>query len=90
MQSEYVECDQFQNRSTCIEVRHKVLVKQSKDESCRVMPMKQEEEHFEVDKKKKKMNNENNLDTKEEHFDECMLESVSDDEIDFSRSMLNG
>ena len=54
-----VECDQLQNRSTCISVRCKVLVEQLKDKSCRVMFVQKKEECFEVDGIKKKITNVN-------------------------------
>ena len=52
--------------------------------------MQQEEEFFEVDTTKNKINDEFKLDAKEEYFDECGLELASDNERDLSRSMLNG
>ena len=85
-----VECDALQNRSACIEVRHKVLVKQSKDELCIAMLVQQEEECFELEDVKNKINDEFKLDVKEEYFDECGLESASDDEKDLLRSMFDG
>ena len=66
-----------------VEVRHKALVAESKDKLCRAMFVQQEKEYFEADDKNKKINDENKLDTKEEYFDECDLESELEDGRDF-------
>ena len=64
-----VEHEKFQNGRTCVEVRHEVLVKESKEELFRLMLVLQEEEHFEVDDVKQKINDEHELSVKEEYFD---------------------
>ena len=43
-----IEYDVLKNRSAHIEVRHKLLIEQSKDELCRVILVNQEEDYFEV------------------------------------------
>ena len=75
-----VEHDTLQNRSAHVEVRHKVLIDQLKDESCRVVFVNQEEECFEVEEIMSKINEEHKTCIKEEYFDEYRLESMSDDE----------
>lgn len=85
-----VECDTLQNRSACIEVRYEVLVEQLKDELCGVMFVQKEEEYFEVEDAKNKINEVFKLDTEQECFDEHGLESISDDEKDLTRIMFDG
>ena len=66
-----VEHDAFNNRYSQIEIRHKVLVDELKDELYIVILVQQEEECFEVDDMKKKLNDKHKLDSKEEHYDGC-------------------
>ena len=53
------------------------------------MFVQQEEEYFEVEDLKKKINDEFKLDLNEEYFDECGLESILDYEKDLLRSMFD-
>ena len=64
----------------CAEVRHEVLVKNLKDELCKVRFEQQKEAHFEVEEVEDKMYKYFRLDVKEEYFDESRLESTLDEE----------
>ena len=56
-----VECNIFQSKSMYVEASYEVLVEKLKDELCRLIFMQQEEEHFEVDDMKNKINEEHEL-----------------------------
>ena len=65
-----LEYETLQNKNTHSEVRYDALIEESKDESYKVIHMKQEEDHLEVDDTMKKIDNEKKLDMKEELHEE--------------------
>ena len=66
-----------------------MFIEQLKDDLHRVILASQEEYHSEVEEVMSKLNEDLKLHIEEECFDECGLESESDDDF-FSRSMLDG
>ena len=69
---------------------HDALAKKLKDESCRVIFVQQEENNYEADDVKNKINDECELDEKEKYFDECDLNSASEYAKDLLRKMFDG